>query len=52
LFGRVPGSGNIAPEQMTDAVFDYIFALAEMSDDATASGIPKETLESMRRSFE
>ncbi|KAI0110003.1 leucyl-tRNA synthetase [Daldinia grandis] len=53
LFGREKGSGNIAPEQMVDEVWDYIFCRASLTDDILAkSKIPKETLESMRREFE
>ncbi|KAI1657815.1 leucyl-tRNA synthetase [Daldinia decipiens] len=53
LFGREKGSGNIAPEQMIDEVWDYIFCRASLTDDILAkSKIPKETLESMRREFE
>ena len=53
IFGKEKGTGDIAPEQMTDPVWDYVFCLREYSDDLeTASGIPKETLETMRRKFE
>lgn len=53
LFGREKGLGNVGPEQMTDDVWDYIFCRRELSDELIAhSKIPKETLESMRRSFE
>ncbi|KAB5585582.1 hypothetical protein GE09DRAFT_1071167 [Coniochaeta sp. 2T2.1] len=53
LFGREKGIGNVGPEQMTDDVWDYIFCRRELTDDLIAqSKIPKETLESMRRSFE
>lgn len=48
LFGLEPGSGNIAPEQMTDDVWDYVFS--RRSDAKT--DIPKKTLQSMRREFE
>ena len=53
LFGREKGLGNVGPEQMTDDVWDYIFCRRELSDELIAqSGIPKETLQAMRRSFE
>jgi leucyl-tRNA synthetase len=52
LFGRVRGRGDIGFEQMKDAVWDYIFCRTELTDEVLASGIPKETLESMRREFE
>ncbi|OIW27799.1 leucyl-tRNA synthetase [Coniochaeta ligniaria NRRL 30616] len=53
LFGREKGIGNVGAEQMTDDVWDYIFCRRELSDELIAqSKIPKETLESMRRSFE
>lgn len=52
-FGREKGKGNIAPEQMLDEVWDYIFCRTEMSDEMLSqSKIPKETLESMRREFQ
>ncbi|KAK4102494.1 leucyl-tRNA synthetase [Parathielavia hyrcaniae] len=53
LFGRTKGKGNIAAEQMIDEVWDYIFNRIQMSDELVSkSGIPKETLEGMRRDFE
>lgn len=53
IFGREKGTGNIAPEQMTDEVWDYVFCRREISDEIiSASKIPKETLEKMRREFE
>ncbi|KAI0387235.1 leucyl-tRNA synthetase [Hypomontagnella monticulosa] len=53
MFGREKGTANIAPEQMVDEVWDYIFCRTELTDDVLGkSGIPKETLESMRREFE
>lgn len=52
-FGRQKGKGNIAPEQMLDEVWDYIFCRTELSDEILSqSKIPKETLESMRREFQ
>ncbi|KAM6488588.1 hypothetical protein HDV62DRAFT_32565 [Trichoderma sp. SZMC 28011] len=53
LFGRTKGLGNIGAEQMTDEVWDSIFCRRDLSDEVVASsGIPRETLESMRREFE
>ncbi|KAK3370851.1 hypothetical protein B0T24DRAFT_627193 [Lasiosphaeria ovina] len=53
LFGREKGKGDIAPEQMIDEVWDYIFCRAPLTDDViTKSKIPKATLEGMRREFE
>ena len=53
LFGREKGTANVTPEQMTDDVWDYIFCRCELSDKVVAeSKISKETLQSMRRSFE
>jgi leucyl-tRNA synthetase len=53
IYGREKGTGNIAPEQMTDEVWDYIFTRRELDDDILSSSkIPKETIEKMRREFE
>ncbi|KAK3944994.1 leucine--tRNA ligase [Diplogelasinospora grovesii] len=53
IFGKEKGAGGIAPEQMTDSVWDYVFCLRELDNDLpTTSGIPKATLEAMRREFE
>jgi leucyl-tRNA synthetase len=47
------GKGGIAPEQMLDEVWDYVFGRTQLSDDLVSkSGISKETLEGMRRDFE
>lgn len=51
LFGKAKGKGDIAPEQMTDEVWDYIFCRKELDDKVLASKIPKPTLEGMRRDF-
>jgi leucyl-tRNA synthetase len=48
LFGVEQGIGNITPDQMTDDVWDYVFARKNNVD----STIQMETLESMRREFE
>jgi len=42
-----PHLGNIAVSQMTDEVWDYVFALA----DDVKSDIDKATLDAMRREF-
>jgi leucyl-tRNA synthetase len=47
IYGKTAGKGNISVPQMTDEVWDYIFALAP---DVT-SDIPRDTLDSMRREF-
>ncbi|KID76764.1 Leucine--tRNA ligase, cytoplasmic [Metarhizium brunneum] len=53
LYGREKGVGNIAPEQLTDDVWDYLFCRRDLSEDIlNSSKIPKATLESMRREFE
>lgn len=53
IFGHEKGLGNIAPEQMIDEVWDYIFCRRDLDDTIlNGSKIPKETLESMRREFE
>lgn len=47
------GKGNIASEQMIDEVWDYVFCRTKFTDELVSkSGISKETLEGMRRSFE
>lgn len=53
IFGKTPGLlGKITPEQMTDEVWDYIFARREVGDDVLSSKIPLEKLDTMRREFE
>lgn len=53
LYGNEKGVGNIAADQMTDEVFDYVFCRRDLDDSVLAdSKIPRETLESMRREFE
>jgi leucyl-tRNA synthetase len=53
IFGKTPGLAGIKPEQMTDEVWDYVFARRELSDEIISSTkIPKTALESMRREFE
>ncbi|KAF2105575.1 hypothetical protein BDV96DRAFT_509206 [Lophiotrema nucula] len=48
LFGTEPGLGGITPDQMTDEVWDYVFARS----DSAETPIAKDTLQSMRREFE
>jgi leucyl-tRNA synthetase len=53
LFGREKGKGNVDAEQMIDEVWDYIFCRTQLTDDiVNKSGIPRETIEGMRREFE
>jgi leucyl-tRNA synthetase len=47
IYGSQPGTAGLRASQMTDGVWDYIFALA----DAVESDIPKATLDAMRREF-
>lgn len=52
-YGREKGTGNIAADQMTDEVWDYIFCRRDFGDEVlSGSNIPRETLDSMRREFE
>jgi len=48
IYGKEKGIGQVAAEQMTDAVWDYVFARTDKVD----SNIPQEMLQSMRREFE
>jgi leucyl-tRNA synthetase len=53
LFGREKGLLDIAPEQMVDEVWDYIFCRRELDESVlSACKIPKKSLEIMRREFE
>ncbi|OBT88880.1 leucyl-tRNA synthetase [Pseudogymnoascus sp. 03VT05] len=53
IFGKTPGLlKDLKPEQMTDEVWDYIFARREVSEDILQSKISLEGLETMRREFE
>lgn len=47
IYGKQPGTAGVAASQMTDGVWDYIFALG----DGVESDIPKSTLDDMRREF-
>ena len=53
IFGKRQGTLHIKPEQMTDDVWDYIFARRDLTDEVLSeSGIPREKLDIMRREFE
>ncbi|KAF4818500.1 Leucine--tRNA ligase [Colletotrichum siamense] len=53
IFGREKGTGDISAEQMIDEVWDYVFCRRELDDKLLSEcKISKDTLESMRRSFE
>jgi leucyl-tRNA synthetase len=49
LDGSATGPAGIRPEQLTDAVWDYIFVEGAYPADC---GIPEETLRGLRREFE
>ncbi|PVH74062.1 leucyl-tRNA synthetase [Cadophora sp. DSE1049] len=52
-YGKTEGLGRIRPEEMTDEVWDYIFARGELTQEASeACKIPRTTLDRMRREFE
>ncbi|KAF1997813.1 leucyl-tRNA synthetase-like protein [Amniculicola lignicola CBS 123094] len=48
IYGTKRGIGNIEASQMTDEVWDYVFAIR---DHVTATDINKDVLEVMRREF-
>ncbi|CAI6338018.1 unnamed protein product [Periconia digitata] len=48
LFGKERGIGDISPDEMTDEVWDYVFA----RKSEVKSTVQLETLQSMRREFE
>ncbi|KAH8800497.1 hypothetical protein F5884DRAFT_863212 [Xylogone sp. PMI_703] len=52
IYGQAPGKFGIKPEQMTDEVWDYVFAPRELDDRAVSSGISIRGLEVMRKEFE
>jgi leucyl-tRNA synthetase len=53
IFGKTPGIAGIKPEQMTDEVWDYVFARRALSPKVlSTSNISEGTLASMRREFE
>jgi leucyl-tRNA synthetase len=47
IYGTTAGLGNIKASQMTDEVWEYIFAVREDLN----SDIPKDTIDAMRREF-
>jgi leucyl-tRNA synthetase len=49
IFGAEKTDANISPDLMTPSVWDFVFAITEDVPDSTIS---KETLLSMRRSFQ
>ncbi|KAK9458120.1 hypothetical protein V1511DRAFT_465096 [Dipodascopsis uninucleata] len=49
IFGKTKGIANAAPEEMTDEVFDYVFARADFPKHTT---IAEDKLKEMRREFE
>ncbi|KAI8935036.1 hypothetical protein NX059_008700 [Plenodomus lindquistii] len=51
MFGKEPGPLGVTPGQLTDDVWNYVFALRERSD-LPQSDIPKKTLETLRRHFD
>jgi leucyl-tRNA synthetase len=53
IFGKTTGLAGIKPEQMTDEVWDYVFARRDLSPEILSeSKISEESLASMRREFE
>lgn len=48
IYGKELGSANVTAEQMTDEVWDYVFA----RKDNVSTDISKAALETMRREFE
>ena len=53
IFGKTPGLAGIKPEQMTDIVWDFVFARRDINDGILKeSNISKDILDSMRREFE
>lgn len=49
IFGKEKGLGNIAPEEMTDEIWDWLFC---RSENLPQTSIKEETLHRMRREFE
>ncbi|KAJ9649428.1 cytosolic leucyl tRNA synthetase [Coniosporium tulheliwenetii] len=48
IFGRQQGQAKVSPEEMTDEVWDYVFART----DNIPSSMPQEKSQMLRRSFE
>lgn len=51
LFGKEPGPLGIQPDQLTDDVWDYVFARRDRAD-LPKSEISKDALQTMRRHFD
>jgi leucyl-tRNA synthetase len=51
LFGKEVGPLGVKPEQMTDEVWDYIFA-RRARNDIPQTDIPKKAMETLRRQFD
>ncbi|KEF55027.1 leucyl-tRNA synthetase [Exophiala aquamarina CBS 119918] len=52
-FGKTTGSLNIKPEQVTDEFWDYVFTrTSDIESVSKSTKIPKESLATLRRSFE
>ncbi|QIW97279.1 hypothetical protein AMS68_002797 [Peltaster fructicola] len=49
IFGKEKGAANVAPEELTDEVWDWLFT---RRDEIPETSISKESLEMMRREFE
>ncbi|KAL3426611.1 leucyl-tRNA synthetase [Phlyctema vagabunda] len=53
IFGKTPGLAGIKADQMTDEVWDYVFARRDITPEILSeSKISEGTLASMRREFE
>ncbi|KAK9469425.1 hypothetical protein V1512DRAFT_231898 [Lipomyces arxii] len=49
IFGKTKGKAGVSPDEMTDEVFDYVFARSGFPE---STSIPKEKLDAMRKEFE
>ena len=53
IYGKEAGLAHAKPEQMTDEVWDVVFARRDLTDEVIqSSGIGRSALEAMRREFE
>ncbi|ORY13571.1 hypothetical protein BCR34DRAFT_561745 [Clohesyomyces aquaticus] len=52
LFGKEVGPLGVKPEQMTDDIWDYVFARRDRNDLDFKTDIPKKTLQTLRRNFD
>lgn len=52
IFGKTTGTLGVTADQMTDEVWDYVFARGDLNAKTTESQISEEKLASMRREFE